>query len=226
MNIEDINNNHKLKIIKRDSTESECFYDKKNLYKIYKSHIDINKRLKTIEIFKENHINGCPVINDYIYSDENIIGYVMKYYKNAKPFYKEKKYEFIRQMCLELISIYKDLKNNYNLCYFDFHKGNVFVNDNHILLLDIDSSLNYNPRIDLKATRHLIEYIIGMMYKTNYFDYEVYFQNHERSELWASLLTYDNKYINTLDDIEYFVNNITQKESKKLLKTLPYSIKK
>lgn len=226
MNIEDIYNNHKLKMIKQYSTESNCFHDNNNFYKIYKNNIDVNQRMKTIEIFKENKINGCPVINDYIYGDENIIGYVMKYYKKAKPFYKENKYEFIRQKCLELINIYNNLKSNYNLCYFDFHKQNVFINDNHILLLDVDSSLNYNPRIDLKATHNLIDYIVSMIYKTIFFDYEAYYQSHDRDEIRAALLTYDNNYISTLDDVEYFVNNITKKEAKKYLKKIPYSIKK
>ena len=137
-----------------ESSESQCYIHNDIIYKVFNENIDIESRLDVINTFLENDISGCPKLYNFIYSDNKIVGYVMKYYKKAVPFSQNEKFEFIRKKCIELIDIDLMIKNEYNLCYFDFHYGNIFINDGKILLFDIDSCLKKL----MKTNKFLINY--------------------------------------------------------------------
>ena len=83
-----------------NSRESTLYIDKNIIYKIYKENIDINERIKVINKFLENKINCCPEIYDFVYKDSMIIGYAMKYYKNAIMFSQNMKFNSIIKKCL------------------------------------------------------------------------------------------------------------------------------
>ena len=139
---------NKLKQLKNvkliSSTESDCYTYKDIIYKVFKSSLTAIDRMDTIKFFLENDIQHCPKLYDYIYDNNEIVGYSMKYYKKAIPISDIDRFKILKEKCLELIEIYLFLKDDNNLCYLDFNKSNVFVNNNNILLLDIDSCLKRN----------------------------------------------------------------------------------
>ena len=209
-----------------NSRESTLYIDKNIIYKIFKENIDINKRIKVIEILLNNDIIGCPKIYDFVYHNLQIVGYTMQYYPNAVPFSQNMKFEFIRKKCLELIKLYLDMKNNYNLCYIDFYNENVFINNSSILLLDIDScEIKENEKQKI-ADKYLCDYVLKMIYKTIFFDYEIYFSLEEREKIRKVLYKDINgQRIETIKDLEMFVQTTTKSDIKKVLKKLPYSIR-
>lgn len=149
----------------------------------------------------------------------------MKYYKNAVAFSQNMRFNFIIKKCLELIDIYLDLKNNYNLCYYDFHNGNVCINNNSILLLDIDSCVIGKHENEIITDKYLCDYVLKMIYKTVFFDYEIYFSKEERKMIRNAL--YENisgEKIETIEDLKLFTQTITKADIKKVLKKLPYNI--
>ena len=209
-----------------NSRESTLYIDKNIIYKIYKENIDINKRIKVINKFLENKINCCPEIYDFVYKDSMIIGYAMKYYKNAIMFSQSMKFNFIIKKCLELIDIYLNLKKNYNLCYSDFHDGNIVINNSSILLLDIDSCTFRELNNDIITDKYLCDYVLKMIYKTIFFDYEIYFSSEERKIIRDCL--YENingEKIETIEDLKLLTQTITKKDIKKVLKKLPNNIR-
>ena len=122
-----------------NSRESTLYIDKNIIYKIFKDNIDINQRVEVIKMILANKINYCPEIYDFVYKDSKIVGYAMEYYKNAAMFSQNMRFNFKVKKCIELIDIYLDLKNHYNLCYSDFHNGNICINSSSILLLSTNA---------------------------------------------------------------------------------------
>ena len=209
-----------------NSRESTLYINKNIIYKIFKENIDINERIKVINKLLTNEINCCPEIYDFVYKDSMIVGYAMKYYKNAVLLSQNTKFNFIIQKCIELIDVYLDLKNNYNLCYSDFHDGNVFINNSSILLLDIDSCAIGKKENEKITDKYLCDYVLKMVYKTIFFDYEIYFSKEEREIIRKNL--YENikgEKIETVEDLRLFTQTITKGDVKKVLKKLPYNIR-
>ena len=220
-----INNEEELgKLKKIESLESNCYLKKDVVYKIFKENIDIEKRIKIIKIFLNNKIDGCPKIEDLIYEDNKVVGYIMKYYPRLKQLKDINNFNFLKQKLLELIKIHLLLENEYNICYFDYSNNNVFLYNKNILLLDIDSCLNKENN-SLIARDMLIDFILSIIYKINYFDIEIYFTMEERHLIEDIIYTnYNGDKINNIADIQNFLNNITMKDIKKQLKKIPYKL--
>ena len=208
-----------------DSNESKCYFDRDRVYKIFKDNIDVESRIDVIKQFLNNNIKGCPQLHEFIYDYERIVGYSMEYYKKAIPFSGKMRFEFIKKKCLELLYLYMQLKDRYDLCYADFHNGNVFINNSSILLLDIDSCLlgkNINENI---TDKYFIDYILGVVYNVWFFDYEIYFTQEERKVIRDELYKYNDGIIKTVDELETFMQDVRRSDTKKLLKRIPYNIK-
>ena len=209
-----------------NSRESTLYIDKNIIYKIFKEEININQRIKVIKKILVNKTNYFPEIYDFVYKNSIIIGYAMKYYPNAIEFSQNMRFNFIKKKCLELIDIYLNLKNNYNLCYSDFHKGNVYINSDSILLLDIDSCAVRKDKNENITDKFLCDYVLKMLYKTIFFDYEIYFSQEERKIIRGIL--YENtsgEKIETIEDLRLYTQIVTKGNIKKVLKKLPYSIR-
>ena len=208
-----------------DSSESKCYFDKDRLYKIFKSNIDVESRTEVIKIFLNNNIQGCPRLNEFIYDCDKIVGYSMKYYKKIILFFGQMRFEFVKKKCLELLYLYMQLKDRYDLCYADFHNGNVCINNSSILLLDVDSCLigkNINENI---TDKYLLDYILSVIYNVSFFDCEIYFTQEERKTIRDELHKSNDDTIKTVKDIEQFVSTVTKSDVKKVLKRIPYNIK-
>ena len=208
-----------LKII--SSSESNCLIYKDIIFKIFINENLTEDRIDIINYFINNKIDNCPIIYDLIYDNEKIVGYSMEYYKKAVSINNINRLKILKEKCLELINVYTTLKNNNNICYIDFNRNNVFINNNQILLLDIDSSLmnnNINEEISIKL---LIEFIISLIYKTYFFENEIYFSIKER--LYIRNILCNN--INTIDNLITLINDISKKDIKHTLKKIPYKIK-
>ena len=209
------------------SQESELYIDKDLVYKIFKCDIDIEKRIRVIESFLNNHMPNCPEIYDFICNKSQIIGYTMKYYPNAVPFSQNMRFEFIRKKCLELIELYLDMKKTYNLCYSDFHSKNIYINNSSILLLDIDSCVLGKDVNENITDKLLCDYVLSMIYKVMFFDCEIYFTPSERQIIRSKLYEDINgNRIETISDLESFTREVTKRDIKKVLKRIPYNIKK
>ena len=208
-----------------DSSESKCYFDNDRLYKIFKSNIDVESRIEVIKIFLNNNIQGCPQLHDFIYDCDKIVGYSMEYYKKIIPFSGKMRFEFVKKKCLELLYLYMQLKDRYDLCYADFHNGNVCINNSSILLLDVDSCLigkNINENI---TDKYLFDYILSVIYNVSFFDCEIYFTQEERKTIRDELYKNDGDIIKIVKDIEQFVSTVTKSDVKKVLKRIPYNIK-
>ena len=215
--------NKKFKLL--DSRESINYFDNDKVYKIFKNNIDVESRIDAIKIFLNNNIQGCPQLYEFIYKGDRIVGYSMKYYKRLIPFSGKMRFEFVKKKCLELLKIYVNLKDNYNLHYIDFHNRNVYINNSSILLLDIDNSLigkNINENI---TDKYLFDYILSVIYNVSFFDNEIYFTQEERKIIKDELYKNNNGTIKTTKDLEQFVQTVTRNNVKKVLKKIPYSIK-
>ena len=209
------------------SRESELYIDKDLIHKIFKSGIDVEKRIRVIKIFSKNHIANCPRIYDFICDRSQIIGYTMKYYPNAVPFSQNMKFEFIRKKCLELIKLYLYMKNTFDLCYCDFHSENIYINNSSILLMDIDSCLFGKDDIENITDKNLCDFVLSMIYKIIFFDCEIYFTPTERNIIRSKLYEDINgNSIETINDLELFTKEVTKRDIKKVLKRIPYNIKK
>ena len=135
------------------------------------------------------------------------------------------RFEFVKKKCLELLYLYMQLKNRYDLCYADFHNGNVCINNSSILLLDVDSCLigkNINENI---TDKYLLDYILSVIYNVSFFDCEVYYTQEERKAIRDELYKNNDDAIKTVKDIEQFVSTVTKSDVKKVLKRIPYNIK-
>ncbi len=208
-----------------DSSESKCYFDNDRLYKIFKSNIDVESRIEVIKIFLNNNIQGCPRLHEFIYDCDKVVGYSMEYYKKIIPFSGKMRFEFVKKKCLELLYLYMQLKNRYDLCYADFHNGNVCINNSFILLLDVDSCLigkNINENI---TDKYLLDYILSVIYNVSFFDCEIYFTQEERKTIRDELYKNDGDIIKIVKDIEQFVSTVTKSDVKKVLKRIPYNIK-
>lgn len=209
-----------------ESRESILYIDKGIIYKIFRDNVDINQRIDIIKLFLDNKINGCPEIYDFVYNNSMIVGYIMKYYSNAIPFSQNMKFNFIKEKCVELIDIYLNMKNNYNLCYSDFHNDNVCINNSSILLFDIDSCAIRKSKNETIADKYLTDYVLSMIYKVIFFDYEIYFLPEEREKI-RNILYENNGYkIETIEELKMFAQTSTKSDIKKVLKRLPYNIRK
>ena len=208
-----------------DSSESKCYFDNDRLYKIFKSNIDVEPRIEVIKTFLNNNIQGCPQLYEFIYDCDKVVGYSMEYYKKAISFSGKMRFEFVKKKCLELLYLYMQLKNRYDLCYADFHNGNVCINNSSILLLDVDSCLigkNINENI---TDKYLLDYILSVIYNVSFFDCEIYFTQEERKTIRDELYKNDGDIIKIVKDIEQFVSTVTKSDVKKVLKRIPYNIK-
>ena len=209
-----------------NSNESKLYIDNDIIYKVFNKDIDVSKRVDIIDIFLKYNIVGLPIIYDFIYDNNKVVGYTMKYYEKAKPLSQSMKFNFIKEKCLELIDIYLNIKDNYNICYYDFHNDNININNQSILLLDIDSCIKKAPETEENSIKLLIEYIIEMIYKVYFFKFELYYSKEERQMIRRLLYTNLNgKEIKSIEDLKYFVSNISKKDTQKLLRKIPYKIK-
>ena len=207
------------------SSESICYVYKDIIYKVFKNNLTIKDRLDTIKFFLENNVQNTPMLYDLIYNNNEIIGYSMQYYKKAIPISDINRFKLRKEKCLELTNVYLSLKDNNNLCYMDFNKGNVFVDNGNILLLDIDNCLKMNLENEQTSKQLLKEFIIDIIYKTNFFDYELYFTFDERRRIRNILFqNINNKNINSVDDLKNFINSVSKTDVKKILKKIPYKI--
>jgi len=202
------------------SSESNCYIYKDIIYKIFKNNISIMDRLDIIKFFLENDIQNCPKLYDFIYDNNKIVGYSMRYYKKVIPFSEINRFKVLKEKSLELIDVYLSLKDNNNLCYIDFNKGNVFVNNSNILLLDIDSCLKRNLENEQISKQLLKDFILGAIYKTYFFDYETYFTSIEQEQIRSILC----ENIDSIDDLKNFINDVTKMKVRKVLKKIPYTI--
>lgn len=208
-----------------DSNESKCYFDKDRFYKIFKSNIDVEPRIEVIKTFLNNSIQGCPRLYEFIYDCDKVVGYSMEYYKKIIPFSGKMRFEFVKKKCLELLYLYIQLKDRYDLCYADFHNGNVCINNSSILLLDVDSCLigkNINENI---TDKYLFDYILSVIYNVSFFDCEIYFTQEERKTIRDELHKNNDDTIKTVKDIEQLVSTVTKSDVKKVLKRIPYNIK-
>ena len=208
-----------------DSNESKCYFDKDRVYKIFKSNINVEPRIEVIKTFLNNNIQGCPQLREFIYDCDKIVGYSMEYYKKIIPFSGKMRFEFVKKKCLELLYLYMQLKDRYDLCYADFHNGNVCINNSSILFLDVDSCLigkNINENI---TDKYLLDYILSVIYNVSFFDCEIYFTQEERKTIRDELYKNDGDIIKIVKDIEQFVSTVTKSDVKKVLKRIPYNIK-
>ena len=207
------------------SNESNCYIYKDMIYKIFNSDIDIKKRLHAIEIFLNNNIQGCPMVYDFIHDNSKVVGYSMKYYDKAKPFSIDRRFRIRKEICYQLVNIYLNLKEKYNICYFDFHNGNIFLNDGKVLLLDVDSCLN-NTRINAEISeKFLFEYVLTVIYKTFFFDNELYFSNNERYLVRSTLYEHDGKKMQNIEELKDFIQEVSKRDVHKVLKKIPYKIR-
>ena len=208
-----------------DSNESNCYFDKDKVYKIFKNNIDIESRIEVIKKILNNNIQGCPQLYEFIYDCDGVVGYSMEYYKKAIPFSSKMRFDFRKKKCLELLYLYIQLKDRYDLCYADFHNKNVYINQSSILLLDIDSCL-IGKRINENVTdKYLIDYILSNIYNVSFFDYEIYYTQEERKIIRDELYKFNDSTIKKIEDLELFVQSSTKPDIKKVLKKLPYNIK-
>lgn len=208
-----------------NSSEGTLYINKNIIYKIF-NNIDIDQRIRVIRKLLANKINYCPEIYDFVYKESTIVGYAMKYYKNTVAFSQNMRFNFIVKKCIELIDIYLDLKNNYNLCYSDFCNKNVHINNSSILLLDIDSCAIGKLENEKITDRYLCDYVLSMIYKTIFFDYEIYFSSDERQLIRTTLYkNISGKEIKTIEDLRLFIQTITKSDVKRVLKRLPYKIR-
>ena len=117
------------------------------------------------------------------------------------------------------------LKNRYDLCYADFHNGNVCINNSSILLLDVDSCLigkNINENI---TDKYLIDYILSVIYNVLFFECEIYFTPEERKAIRDELYKGNDGTIRSVKDLEQFISTVTKSEVKKVLRRIPFNIK-
>ena len=112
MELNEIKSLKNVKLI--SSNESDCYIYKNIVYKIFKSNLTVRDRLETIKFFLENDIHNCPTLYDFIYDNNEIIGYSMQYYKKAIPFSEIKKFKLLKEKCVELIDVYLTLKSDNN----------------------------------------------------------------------------------------------------------------
>ena len=206
---------------KLESLESTCYIKKDCVYKIFKPNIDIEERINIINIFLNKKIDGCPEIYDLIYKDNKVIGYIMKYYSKLMQLKDIRNFNFLKQKLLELIKLHLMLENKYSICYFDYSNNNVFHHHKSILLLDVDSCINkteYNSEI---ASNILIDFILSIIYKINYFDIKPYFTMEERKLIEDVIYTnYNGEKINSLANIVEFIKNISLQDIKKQVKRI------
>lgn len=208
-----------------DSNESKCYFDRNRVYKIFKDNIDVESRIDVIKQFLNNNIQGCPQLHEFIYDYERIVGYSMEYYKRAIPFSGKMRFKFVKKKCLELLYLYMQLKDRYDLCYVDFHNGNVCINNSSILLLDVDSCLlgkNINESI---TDKYLLDYILSVIYNVMFFECEIYFTQEERKAIRDELYKGNGGTIRSVKDLEQFISTVTKSEVKKVLRRIPFNIK-
>lgn len=92
--------------------------------------------------------------------------------------------------------------------------------------MDIDSCAIGKLENEKITDRYLCDYVLSMIYKTIFFDYEIYFSSDERQLIRTTLYkNISGKEIKTIEDLRLFIQTITKSDVKRVLKRLPYKIR-
>jgi len=199
------------------------------LYKVFNDYKEFEFRENMLKQLYEKPIDDCSKICSLLYNG-SLIGYGMEYYKKYKVLKNVKKinYELKKNYCHKIINVYNNLKK-LGYIYYDFHELNILVNKENLRLIDIDSCIPISDKNDLLATKYLNELILSLLFDCNFFDKQMYFDKPKRCEIQNILysdLSYNYNKIGSLDELDKYVENITDKKIKSIKKRLPKNVLK
>ena len=226
-NIKDIKKG--VRISKGIATSAELYLYKDVLYKLFNDSKELEIKEEVLSTLHKLPINGCSNIYSLIY-DKELKGYGMEYYEDYKVLKKVRKISFNlkKEYCHKLIEIYKNLKE-LGFIYYDFHTQNILVNSDDLKLIDIDSCLNITKENEILGSRYLNELVLSIVFDTYFFEYMIYFSKQTRKEIQEILysgLSYDYNEKGSLDELDYYIQNIEKRDIKDLKKRLPKNILK
>ncbi len=212
------------KLSKKYSLNSDLFIYNGVLYKIFNESRELENKEKVLNTLYKVPVDGCSNIYSLIY-DKELRGYGMEYYKSYKTLRSIKKipFDLKKIYCHKLIEIYNKLKE-LGYIYYDFHKDNVLVKTYDLKLIDIDSCLNNTRENNMLGMKYLNEMILSILFDTNYFEYQIYYTGYERKVFVDTLysgLSYEHCENGSLDELDYYIEGLLEKDIKKVKKKLP-----
>ena len=173
----------------------------------YNQNIElILRKLNNLDIDEIPNIYSLAYICNYKSDNKILTGYNIRNYNHLQSLNKIKNFDILKQKVLELIDIYLLLKDEYNICYSDFEK--VFINKGKILLLGIDSFYKKNDELEKESDQLLINFVISLIYKINYFKLIIYTTPKEINEILL------NNEINSIDDFKKNLEDETKSSVK------------
>ena len=141
---------------------SKIYYDKGILHKIL---LNEHKDLKIIlELLNKLNLEELVEVKNLICNNNLILGYSMKNYKEYKSLNNFNKRDLYlkKEDCFKIVKSHQDLLK-YNLCYTDYHKGNILLNPNNndIKICDLDSLVFAKENLSIK---NLLVFILSYLY--------------------------------------------------------------
>ena len=140
--------------------------------KLYKRSPESWAIVTAIEKYqKDPEFKSISVPKAYLFDKKVYFGYVMEYYKNLNKIKKAMELGIINDLekyALELLSIIEKL-NDLNMCYWDFHRGNILADEKgQPFIIDIDD-INYLPSFEeLHYQRQfLTEFLLNLYFDNN-----------------------------------------------------------
>ncbi len=203
--------------------EAELFLYKNYVYKLFISKANLQLKTKILDELYDKPVNNCARVCSILY-DDDLLGYSMEYYKKYCELAKFKKTPiYFKKIYVDkLIDIYKELKTR-GFIFYDFHGHNVLVNDEELRLIDIDSCLEFSDENDKLGSRYLNEFVLSLVFDTNYFDrrqcYGILTKNDVEAELYSDL-SYNYGERVSLDELNEYIQGINDKEIKAKKKRL------
>ena len=136
--------------------------------KLYKYSPESLNIVRTIDEFSSNPVfKSIAIPQAYLYDKQKYFGYIMKYYKKiyqVEQAIQNGLIKDIEKYALELLSIIEEL-NKLNLCYWDFHCGNILSNNKgHPFILDVDDMEYFPTNEDLHSQREYLSEFLLVIY--------------------------------------------------------------
>ena len=204
---------------------SRLYYDDNVIYKLPFSIKDDFKDV--LQYIEKCNLNELIELKGLIMADNQLKGYYFINYRNYKSLRKHGKDNLIlkRENAKKVIAAFNKL-NDYNICYKDFHLGNILYGNDEIKICDLDSiCIKDDIKVKLNNLKQSLIVALAYMHNVSYHDISVLLKSNiviNNSELLKRYMELENltDAYKIIDDIDLSIISAERVKIKKKSKSL------
>ncbi len=217
------------KIGKSCNTESNIYLLYNEVVKIINFNL-IEQREEIILNFALNNIEHCTEITKMLYENNKFYGFSMIYYDEYKLLSRcLGKINLVNKKiyCHQLIETYKNIKEKLGVLYYDFHSNNIMIKNNDLILLDIDSCIDYNIVNEKLSMEYLLQMVLQIIFDCSLDGIGYGFLSKEKRKQINDIL-FHNEIFNfekqNINEIDESIEDINNKKINQIKKQIPNSL--